>query len=274
LNSLLEANNMKLTAKPLAVLIFVFIFGGIAFTTALGWWQTTTTKVPVKYTEGEATGQYNPADIRGSYKFGEISSLFEIPLSDLQNAFHLPADVNPADYQVKSLEAQFAGLPGEIGTTSIRFFVAFYKGLPFGLSEDIYLPLEAVTILKQKAPLSPDQFAYLDSHTINLDQPAVPVTANTPASQATLAPPPSTPTTDQANAQPAATEHAAPDRTITGKTTFQDMLDWGVTQAAIEQAISSPMPEPAIVIREYYSSKGLEFSSAKGALQALVDQVK
>ena len=109
-NLSLEANNlMKLTAKVLAALIFVIIFGGIALTTALGWWQTTTTKIPVKFAEGEAAGEYNPADIRGSYKFGDISSLFEIPLAELQAGFHIPGDVDPAEYQVKSLEAQFAG---------------------------------------------------------------------------------------------------------------------------------------------------------------------
>ena len=265
---------MKLTAKPLAVLIFITLFGGIALTAATGWWQTTTTKIPVKYAEGEASGQYNPADIRGSYKFSDISGLFEIPLADLQNAFRLPAEVDPADFQVKSLEAQFAGLPGDIGTTSIRLFVAFYKGLPFDISDDIYLPLEAVVILKQKAPLTPDQVAYLEAHTINLDIHASTTAAITPAVQATNAPLLLTPTPEQEIVQPTATQHAAPERSITGKTTFQELLDWGVTQVAIEQVLGGPMPLPSTMIREYYSAIGQEFSSVKSTLQALVDQVK
>ena len=265
---------MRLTAKPLAVLIFIILFGGIALTAATGWWQTTTTKIPVKYAEGEAAGQYNPADIRGSYKFGDISSLFEIPLADLQNAFRLPAEVDPADFQVKSLEAQFAGLPGDIGTTSIRLFVALYKGLPFELSDDIYLPLEAVAILKQKATLNPDQIAYLDAHAINFDQLAAPAAADAPAVQATNAPLLTMPTPEQEIVQPTATQHAAPERTITGKTTFQELMDWGVTQLAIEQVLGNPMPAPSTVIREYYSAIGQEFSSVKSTLQALVDQVK
>lgn len=266
---------MKLTAKPLAALVFLFIFGGIAFTTAMGWWQTTTTKVPVKFTEGEATGQYDPADIRGSYKFGDISDLFEIPLTDLQSAFRLPAGADPASYQVKSLEAQFAGLPSEIGTTSIRLFVAFYRGLPFELEEDIYLPREAVEMLKQRAPLSPEQIAYLDAHTVHLDQiAATPIVNDDLTPEATPGPALATPTPKPAESQPDTTEHAAPERTITGKTTFQDMLDWGVTQAAIEQVLGSSMPAPDTVIREYYSSEGMEFGSAKSTLQALVDQAK
>jgi hypothetical protein len=79
-SSLPETSNMKLTAKPLAALIFVILFGWIGLTTALGWWQTKTTKEPVKFAEGIA-GQYDPADIRGSYLFGDISRLFEIPLA-------------------------------------------------------------------------------------------------------------------------------------------------------------------------------------------------
>lgn len=262
---------MKLTARPLAVLIFLFIFGGIAITTALGWWQTTNTKTPVKFSEGEATGQYNPADIRGSYKFGDISDLFGIPLADLQVAFRIPENVDAASFQVKSLETQFAGLPVEIGTASIRMFVAFYTGLPFIPEGDTFLPNEAVVILKQKASLSPERITYLDAHTYYLDP--TPEAGNAPVTtpQATPIPVETTPTPAQP-AQPASTEHAAPERTITGKTTFQDMLDWGVTQAAIEQALGGPMPTPDTVIRDYYSANGMEFGSAKPALQALVDQ--
>jgi hypothetical protein len=262
---------MKLTAKPLAALIFLSIFGGIGLTTALGWWQTTTTKVPVKFEEGEAVGQYNPADIRGSYTFGDISDLFGIPLTDLQIAFRLPEGTDPASYQVKSLETQFSDLPVEISTTSMRMFVAFYKGLPFTPDGDTYLLFEAVEILKRKAPLSPDRITYLDSHTFNLTNPTKPAGQNTPTPLPVFETSIATPPPEQ-KAQPAGTDHVAPDRTITGKTTFQDMLDWGVAQSAIEQVIGSPMPDPSTVIREYYSSNGKEFSSAKSALQALVDQ--
>jgi hypothetical protein len=265
---------MKLTAKPLAALIFIILFGGIALTAALGWWQTTTTKIPAKYAEGEAAGQYNPADIRGSYKFGDISKLFEIPLSDLQTAFRLPADVDPAEFQVKTLEAQFAGQPFEIGTMSVRLFVAAYKGLPFELTDEIYLPAEAVDILLMKAALTPEMAAYLASHTANIDQPTIPASTEIPATQAPPAAVVSTPTPEMVDVAPTSTEHAKPERTITGKTTFQELLDWGVTQAAIEQVLGGPMPAASTVIREYYSAKGLEFSSGKSTLQALVDQAK
>ena len=67
---------MTLTSKPLAVILFVVMFGGIAFSSAMGWWATESTKVPVTFTEGEFAGQANPADIRGSYTFGDIAKSF------------------------------------------------------------------------------------------------------------------------------------------------------------------------------------------------------
>ncbi len=78
--------------------------------------------------------------------------------------------------------------------------------------------------------------------------------------------------------QPAAaaspTPHAAPARTITGKTTFQEILDWGVTPAAIEQVIGGRLPAASMSVKDYVTGQGLEFSTIKTALQAAVDQAK
>ena len=35
---------MTLTSKPLAVILLVMMFGGIAFSSAMGWWVTESTK--------------------------------------------------------------------------------------------------------------------------------------------------------------------------------------------------------------------------------------
>jgi hypothetical protein len=260
---------MKLTAKPLAALIFLILFGGIAVTTAMNWWQTSSSKVPAQYADGKAAGQYNPADIRGSYTFGEISSLFAVPLTDLQRAFRIPAEADSAEYQVKSLESQFAGLPFEIGTSSVRLFVAYYKGLPFELTDEIYLPLEAVEILKKAGNLTFDQTAYLDAHAVSLDPAgAIPVQSTQPPTNLT------TPSTDQAESPPVTSEHTAPERMVTGKTTFKDMLDWGVTQEAIEQVLGEAMPDASMAVKDYFNARGEEFSTFKTDLQALVDQVE
>jgi hypothetical protein len=234
----------------------------------MNWWQTTSSKVPVQYTSGEAAGQYNPADIRGSYTFGEISSLFEVPLADLQRAFHIPAETDPAEFQVKSLEDQFAGSPFEIGTSSVRLFVAYYKGLPFEITDEIYLPLEAVEILKKSGQLTAEQVGYLDAHAISLSQSGA-APGQTTQPQALTTPPIS-----QTEITPASGEHTAPERTVTGKTNFRDLLGWGVTQEAIEQVLGEAMPDASTTLKDYFNARGEEFSSFKAALQALVDQVK
>ncbi len=250
---------MRLNSFSLAAIIFVLLFGGIGFSSAMNWWQTESTKTPVTYTEGEAAGQYNPADIRGSYTFGEVSDLFGVPLGDLQAAFRLPADVDPAAYPLKSVEAQFAGLPVEMGTGSVRLFVAFYKGLPYDLAgaEGTYLFPEAAEILKARGSMRPEQAGYLEAHTV---QDAPDATQQPGAAE-------------EASPTPAAAEHVSPDRKVTGKTTFQNLLDWGVPQGTIEAVLGGSLPPAQTLVKDYASQKGLEFSTLKNQLQAEVDKL-
>lgn len=267
---------MKLTSKPLAVIIVVILFGGILLTANLGWFQTTTSKIPAMYPSGEFAGQYNPADIRGSYLFGDVANLFEVPVTDLQTAFVLPAGTNPAAYGVKNLESQFAESGYEIGTGSVRLFVAFYKGLPYDLTQVIYLPTEAAEILTAHGKMTAEQAKYLAEHTVDLSKPAAqPAAAATPlpaAAQTTpVATKPATAGTPQIT--PGAT-HVAADRTVTSKTTFQEVLTWGVPQASIEKVLGGPMPAASTVIKDYLAAKGLEFSTIKTALQVEVDKTK
>lgn len=254
---------MRLNSFALAALIVTLIFGGIAFSTAMNWWQTETTREVAVFTEGEFAGLPNPADIRGSYTFGDVVNNFEVSLSDLAIAFRLPADVDAASFKVKDLESLYEDLPVEVGTASVRMFVAFYLGLPYDLSasEDTYLFPEAAAILQARGNMLPEQAAFLESHIV--PETAAETVESAPESPATSV----TPT-------PAPTEHVAPERTITGKTTFQELLDWGVTQETIESLLGGAMPAPATPIKDYAVSKGLEFSSLKTKLQEAVEQVK
>lgn len=261
---------MKISSKIMAAIILVVLFGGIAFTTWMGWWATETSKTPVKYAEGEAAGQYNPADIRGSYTFGDVSRLFEIPIEDLKTAFRLTGD-DPASVAMKDLEALYGSLETEIGTASVRLFTARYKNLPYEPAEETYLFSEAVTILKARGTLTADQLAYLESHSVELTAaaqatPAPTTAAVQPTAAATAQPDPA------ATAAPtaAATLHSPTDRIVNAKTTFQDLLDWGVAQADIEAVLGKPMPPAAAVIKDYITSQGMQFSTVKTALQALV----
>jgi hypothetical protein len=73
---------------------------------------------------------------------------------------------------------------------------------------------------------------------------------------------------------PLLTQHDIPDNKITGKTTFQDLLDWGVPVEVIQKIIGGDLPSPATVIKDYLTQEGLEFSPIKTALQTEVDKIK
>ncbi len=241
---------MTLTSKPLAALVLVILFGGILFSNAMDWWQTESTKQAATFSEGEFAGQPNPADIRGSYTFGDVETNFGIPSATLAQAFGVSSD-DPSTFGVKDLETIYADQEYEIGTASVRFFVALYTGLPYEIVDDTYLPARAVETLKSHATLTADQIVYLDTHAVMLDDmPA-------PASQTETQP-----ETDSTE-----------DRTLKGKTTFQEVLDWGVSQATIETILGGPMPNPLTKVKDYCSEQGLNFEEIRPAIQAEIDKV-
>jgi len=251
---------MKLKSNLLGAIVLTVLFGGIALTTALNLWTTETAKVPVKFETGEAAGEYNPDDIRGSYAFGDISELFDIPLEYLATAFGLPADVDAAAFQNKELEEIYGALEEagtEIGNSSVKLFVALYKGLPYEIDDEIYLPAPAVKILKAQGSLSAEQIAYVDAHSVDL---GLAEAAPAGVEQAEAAP------------QPAATEEHVPEAgQVTGQTTFGDLLAWGLAQETIEEILGGPMPASGTLVKDHVSSLGKPFSEARTQLQAALD---
>lgn len=249
---------MILTSKPLTLLLFVILFGGIALSSAMGWWATESTKEPTTFTEGEYAGLANPADIRGSYTFGDISNSFDVTPEILAQAFGISTN-DPAAFAVKDLEAIYLKSGYEIGTNSVRMFVAFYTGLPFDLTlEETVMPQPATEILLTKGNLTPEQVAYLKLHTVNLGEsaPAVePIVEATPAIEETHV-------------------EAEDDFTVKGKTTFGDLVMWGVPKEIIETIIGADMPDPAMKVKDYASANGLDFETIKTTLQAEVDKIK
>lgn len=161
---------MKIKSYVLPIVIFAILFGGIGLTKALGLFKTESSKVPATIKSGEASGKYNPADIRGSYTFKDISSSFDIPVDVLGAAFVVKSsDLN--SFKVKDLETIYGELKTsgtEIGTASVRMFVAYYLELPYNPTEESYLPKAAVDILKSKVKLSDEILKYLDSHSVNI----------------------------------------------------------------------------------------------------------
>jgi hypothetical protein len=249
---------MTLTSKSLAITILVILFGGILFSSAIGWWLTESSKQAAIFTDGEFAGQPNPADIRGSYTFGDVENNFDVPATTLAQAFRV-SSADPSTFAVKDLETIYANEEFEIGTASVRLFVALYTGLPFEIQPDTYLPNRAVEMLKSHVTLTVEQVTYLDSHAIVLD----------PSDTAQSPPEPAPIAQTEEHIETDSTE----DQTIKGKTTFQEVLDWGVPQETIEKIIGDPMPNPLTKVKDYCTEKGLSFEVIKSAIQEEINNL-
>ncbi len=70
------------------------------------------------------------------------------------------------------------------------------------------------------------------------------------------------------------TEHVPEDMTVTGKTTFQQLLDWGISVEVIQNIIGDELPPPSVIVKDYVTGKGMEFTTAKTLLQAELDRLK
>ena len=154
---------MKIRAGILAIVTMAIILGGVAIASQLGLWVTKGSgKTPATIKTGEFAGLADPADIRGSYYFGDIATRYGVPLKSLGEAFVLPDPNAYASFQCKNLETIFAPLAAEgkdVGTASVRFFVALYTGRPITLTETVNLPQQAVDILLAEATLTEQQIA-------------------------------------------------------------------------------------------------------------------
>ena len=239
---------MKVNAKTAALILPLFFLLGIGFTILNGYWSTESSKEPVKYSSGEAAGEYNPADIRGSYSLLDIENTFSIPVETLAKAFGMTDNENPSNVQLKVFEEIYGVINGlEVGTDSMRLFVARYLGLPYNLEAGTGIPLPAYNILRKEGKLSVEDLEELSNQIVNIDV-----------------------------FHPENTETEAHDEnietTIKGKTTFNDLLDWGLTQEQIKKALDGGMGKRAETVRDYCLAQGIEFSGPKGTLQEILDK--
>jgi polyferredoxin len=168
-----RSNLLGKSMKPVfaGIALVVILFGGIGVSKVFNLWITESTKVPAKYTSGEGSGQYNPADIRGSYTFNDINKSFDVPVKDLAEAFGTNNAGDLVSFKVKELEtiyAQYKGTEKEIGTENVRYFVALYKGLPYKLEGDKYLPKPALKVLEASGKLTEEQKKYVQSHLVDI----------------------------------------------------------------------------------------------------------
>ena len=96
-------------------------------------------------------------------------------------------------------------------------------------------------------PLTEDQVAFLDTHSLDIGGLRI--------------------------VEPNITEEheESAERIIKGRTTFKEVLDWGVPEEEIKTIIGGELPATGMAIRDFALQKGLDFGSIKEPLQAKVD---
>jgi len=240
---------VKVGSRIIAPVVAATFIIGIGLSMAFNLWRTESTKVPARYVTGDFEGRYNPADIRGSYTFGDIETAFAVPAGVLAKAYGIQGADDPAAFPVKNLEEMYGETPdgGEIGTDSVRLFVALYTGLPYTPQVSTRLPSPALAVLQEN--VSAADLEALKAISVQLSQ--VRVAETDPAEIG---------------------EHDDDEIAVKGKTTFDDLLRWGLTQQEIEQVIGLPMGSRGGTVRDFLTAEGLEFSGYKTKLQELLDK--
>jgi hypothetical protein len=247
---------MKITAKTAAVILPLFFLLGILGTMVTGYWQTESSKTPTKYTTGTFAGESNPADIRGSYSFGDVEEVFSIPSETTAKAFGMSDSEYPAALQAKLFEDVY-GFIGEweIGTDSLRLFVALYKGLPYEPEDTTGLPQSAWNILTKEGAMGPVEQEKWAGRIVSLAGIEVDLDAAIIAEE----------------------EHEEvelTDTTIKGKTTFAELYTWGLTEVQVSEALGNVEPgSRTMPVRDYCEEIGIEFSVLKEELQPILDSM-
>jgi hypothetical protein len=216
------------------------MFGGIYLTIGTGHWATTREAEPIKL----ETGEYDPADIRGSYTFAEIEKFFAVPADLLFKAFIIPEEFRKPTFQIKNMEGLFApviidGTEIEVGTDLIRVFTSLYTGIPYESSETTHLPSSAVEMLSQEKKLDTEQTSYWQAHVFKL----------VPAGE--------TPTEPVEEEQKETVE-------IKGRTTIGELLEYGLTKEQFKEITGVEMPDDtAMKLKDFADANGLDMETLK-----------
>jgi hypothetical protein len=244
---------MVLRSNTLGLIILVFIIGGMAAGKSLGLFEDNSPRSLLEQQIDGEEGVVAAVDIRGSYTFSDISRAFQIPIEILKDAFHLPEEVNFENFRCGDLESIYGDLDNvEIGTGSVKLFVALYTGEEYDIVQEDFLLSDAMEILKGRGQLTDEQRAYLESHTIDSSTLSLP--ANT-------------------GSDPILGEDHEEQMVymIQGKTTFADIYNWGVSKGVVEEIIGQENPTGSIL--DFCAAQGLSFSEIKSKLQIEVDKV-
>ena len=237
---------MKITNRIIAPAIVVIFVGGILLSIGLNVWKTTSSKQPARYSSGRFAGESDPGDIRGSYSFYDIANSFDITTEELAQAFSIEQTTNYGAIEAGDLKDIYGELEeGEIGTDSIKYFVALYTGLPFVPEHDTLLPSTALSLLRDR--VSVETMEELKSISVDLPGPL------------------------HVPAEVVERVENSENMMIMGSTTFGELTGWGLSSEEIEKALGMKPGKPNANVRDHVASSGMGFGQVKSKLQALLD---
>jgi len=247
----------------LAVVIPVIMFGGIGIAQQAGWWQTERgTATPATIQTGDFAGIYDPADIRGSSTFGEIETYFALPADLIAQAFGIRTE-NPAGVTAKTVDELYGEVEGisgqtlDVGTDSVKLFVARMSGIPFEADEITGMPESAIdTILTLGAGMSDEErTALLASAVADRSQEFEILAA-----------------AEEEDHETTTTTGGTATLAWTGQTTFGQVLAAGLSQEQIESVLGIPMGGRTEVVRTFAEANGLSYSTIRTEIDALLGQ--
>lgn len=242
---------MSIKTFGVSLLAISVVALGILFSKSLGLWETESTKTPATIATGEFEGEPNPEDIRGSFSFGDIENAFHIDSQLLAQAFSIETSA-PQDILLKDLELIFGENEAvissgyELGTGAVKLFVSLYTGLPYVSTEDA-LPDSAVLVLQEEDKWTEEMAMTLEGKIIMLEGTSYEA---------------STAVSEEAESEEEHEEEIG----IKGKTTVQDVINWGIPKEEIESVMGIEVDNANMVIRDICTAEGIDFGTVKETL--------
>ncbi len=240
--------------KWAAVLVLLLTFGGIYLADMLGYWQTTSNQDLLLVGEGDEVGLADPEAIRGSTTFLDIEQSFLIPSATLATAFNLPSE-NPGSLKAMDVSEfyEVLGEEVELGTGSVKLFVALYTDVPHGELEN--LPSTAVDVLKENGRWSESLEEEISAYIIEVN----PISSVEDESDEGLV----VSEENESSVLPSALE-------IAGQTTVKDVVDAGVPLETVEDILGIKVDQVNLSIKTIAEQNDLSFGTVKEALQAVL----
>ena len=236
---------MKIKSIHILLAIIIVIGGGILLASELDLYNTTRVKTPRKTAEGIA----DVIDMRGSHSLEEIEKYYKLPASSVIEAFGLRPDTDPNFFQLKDMKEIFTPVELEEGeyiveTDTVKVFTSLYLKIPYVSDETFYLPEKTVNYLIENDKLTGEEKEYWQGHAFKLEYLDSKYLTALEFSKIVV-------------------EEAGGFK-VTGRTTIQELLDYGVTEEKFEEVTGFKIPDKKLVsFRDFVIDKGLEFGEVK-----------